>query len=523
MNKLRRSLGRMPSPVLAGGLVFLLAFGVFAATTNRLTGYEPETAAVAAGLVEEGHLWGIEDPALPTLQAEVQGKTEHHYARAGLLQPLLEAPFFAAGDFIDGHFGSSGADPYRLIFLWFYNPFIAAVAAAALFALVFLTRRSLRWAIAISVLFVLASLAWPYAKIGMETTFMAAGLISFSLAAWARIRTTWLPWALTGFAVGAAAACKPYAGVMAIPIAILLWPTWRALDRGTKLRLLAAAALPLLLWVAAIGWYNWFRFDSVKNFGYSESSLTLTMPLNVLGLLLSPGKGLLFYSPLVVLGAFGISTLWRRDRWLMASLIVFVALLTLIAGASTYWGDEVWGPRYVVPAAWTLLVPIAWWCDTEARRRMLMGVTVVAFGVQVVAVSAYYGQYVPVAQQLSGVQMYTERYGTDPEDLPFGIDPPRWVPQLSPLLVQGEGLVSSQVLERITGDGLTLTYHPFEGRSRSVDLSAPELRTQADFFWSMTLRTLAARITALLLLLLSLVSGYGLYQLARKELPARPT
>ncbi len=503
--------------MLAGGLVFLLAFGVFGATTNRLTGYEPETAAVAAGLVEEGRLWGVDDPALPTLQAEVQGKTAHHYARAGLLQPLLEAPLFEAGRFIDRHFSPGGPYPYRLIFLWFYNPLIAAVAAAALFAFVFLTRRSLRWAGATAVLFILASVTWPYAKIGMETTFMAAGIVSFALAAWARGRTTWLPWALTGFAVGAAAACKPYAGVVLIPIAILLWPSWRSLDRRSRLRLLIAATLPVLFWIAAIGWYNWFRFDSLTNFGYNESSLTLSMPLNVVGLLLSPGKGLIFYSPLVFLGALGIPRLWRHDRWLVASLLSFVALLTLIAGASTYWGDELWGPRYVVPAAWTLLVPIAWWCNTVVRKRVLIGVAVVAFAVQVVAVSAYYGQYEPVAQQLTGVQMYTERYGTSPEDLPFGIDPPRWIPELSPLLVQSEGLLSSEILERFGGDGLTLTYHPYEGRSRSVNLSQPGLRTEVDFFWSMMLRTLAARVAALLLLLLAVASGYGLLRLTRNE------
>lgn len=523
MSKLHPKLPSIPHPVLAAVLVFLLALGVFAATTNRLTGYEPETAAVAAGLVEEGHLWGVEDPALPTLKAEVSGRSGHYYGRAGLLQPLLEAPLFEVGHFIDGHFGAGGPYPYRLILLWFYNPLIAAVAAVALFAFIYLTRRSLRWAAALAVLFILASVAWPYAKIGMETTFMAAGLISFALAAWARMRTTWLPWTLTGFAVGAAAACKPYSGVIVIPIAILLWPSWRSLDGRTRLRLLIAAALPVLLWIAAIGWYNWSRFGSLTSFGYSESSLTLSMPLNVLGLLFSPGKGLIFYSPLVVLGALGGVRLWRQDRWLAASLISFVALLTFVAGASTYWGDELWGPRYVVPAAWALLVPIAWWCDSLVRKRVLVGVAVVAFAVQVVAVSAYYGQYVPVAQKLTGVQIYSERYGTTPEDLPFGIDPPRWIPELSPLLVQSEGLLSTEVLERLGGDGLTITYHPFEGRSRSANLSEPGLRTEADFFWSMMLRTFAARAAALLMLLLALGSSYGLYRLVRSERSARPT
>ena len=38
-----------------------MAFGLFAFTTQPLTGYEPETAAVVEGLVRDGHLWDKED------------------------------------------------------------------------------------------------------------------------------------------------------------------------------------------------------------------------------------------------------------------------------------------------------------------------------------------------------------------------------------------------------------------------------------------------------------------------------
>src|SRR6185503_15467606 len=104
-------------------------------------------------------------------------------------------------------------------------------------------------------------------------------------------------------------------------------------------------------------------------------ALTLSAPLNVVGLLVSPGKGLIFYSPLVILGALGLPRLWRQDRWTVLSLGSLLLLLTCIAGASRYWGDEVWGPRFLVAAAWTMLVPIAWWCDSALRRRVLVAVT----------------------------------------------------------------------------------------------------------------------------------------------------
>ena len=79
-----------------------------------------------------------------------------------------------------------------------------------------------------------------------------------------------------------------------------------------------AIGLPLLGWIAAIAWYNWFRFGSPTTPG-TPNPCYLTAPLNVLGLLFSPGKGLIFYSPLVVLGAIGLPRLWRRDRSLAAA------------------------------------------------------------------------------------------------------------------------------------------------------------------------------------------------------------
>src|SRR3954447_3068525 len=221
----------MPSSVKAGALVFVMAFALYSLTTFLLTGYDPETGAVAEGLVLEGHLADDESSPLP-LEAEIFGKDGQRYARTGLLQPLAMAPFYAAGRFVDSHFGPVFQSfPNAYSFLWFYNPFVAALAAVSIFALVLQTRRSLRWAAAIAVLFAVASIAWPYSKIGMETTFMAAMLAAFALAVWGRRSPSVLSWGLTGFATGAAVATKAYSAIAILPIAILLWPAFSALER----------------------------------------------------------------------------------------------------------------------------------------------------------------------------------------------------------------------------------------------------------------------------------------------------
>lgn len=498
----------MPRPLVAGILVFFMAFGLYAATTQQLTGYEPEVGAVTEGLVLEGHFWDVNEPAVP-LAANRPGKGGHLYARAGLLQPLLEAPFWEVGHLVDGHLGWDSL-PYRYIMLWFYNPFVAALAVVAMFALVYQTRRSLGWAAVIATLFAFASLAWPYAKIGMETTFMFTILATFALGVWARQRPSVLSWGLTGFAAGATIATKAYAGASLVAIAVLLWPTFMTLERRQRLRLTLAVCLPVLLWLAAVAWYNWSRFGSVTNFGEAESALTLSAPLNMLGLLFSPGKGLLLYSPLVVLGALGMPRLWRQDRSFAAALLCLLAVMTAVAGSTTYWGDETWGPRYIVPIAWTLLVPIAWWVDSLARRRILIWFTVVACSIQVISVGTQYAWYMPVVQRL-GAPVYTDRSkGVPYERIPYGLDPTRWIPQLSPLLLETENMVS-QGIHQLGGDGLTVTYDPFEGRSRSLNLSDPSLNAKLDFWWSATIDTLATHLIALFLFLVAFASGIGLW------------
>jgi hypothetical protein len=502
----------MPSSVKAGALVFVMAFALYSLTTFQLTGYDLETGAVAEGLVLEGHFADDESSPLP-LKADIVGKDGQYYARTGLLQPLLMAPFYAAGDFVDSHFGPVFQDfPNAYSFLWFFNPFMAALAAVSIFALVLQTRRSLRWAVAIAVLFTVASIAWPYSKIGMETTFMAAILVAFALAVWARRSPSVLSWGLTGFATGCAVATKAYSLVAVLPIAILLWPAFAALERRQQLRLAVAVCLPVLVWAGAVGFYNWSRFGSATEFGYGSTPWTKSAPLNVLGLLFSPGKGLLLYSPLIVLGALGLPRMWREDRSLTLALLAFFLSLTLISGASTYWGDEVWGPRYIVPASWALLVPIAWWAGTVTRQKVVAGVACLGILVQVLGVATQYTHYTDIVRGLSGVPIYQDRLGVDPEKIPYGNDPTRWIPELSALLVQGEGLLSSQVVERLSGDGLEVTYAPFEGRSRTVDLADPRYRMALDFWWiSPPRNAVLDRLLAAALLILAAAAAAGLY------------
>ena len=194
----------------------------------------------------------------------------------------------------------------------------------ALFALVFQTRRSLRWASAIAALFTVASIAWPYSKIGMETTFMSAILAAFALAVWARRSPSLLSWGLTGFATGAAVATKAYA---LVSVAADRDPALAGLPGARAAPEAAAGASPSACRCcsgsARSAGTTGRGSARATDFGYPDSPLTMSAPLNFLGLLFSPGKGLIFYSPLVVLGALGLPRMWREDRSLTLALLAF--------------------------------------------------------------------------------------------------------------------------------------------------------------------------------------------------------
>jgi len=113
---------------------------------------------------------------------------------------------------------------------------------------------------------------------------------------------------------------------------------------------------------------------------------------------------------------------------------------------------------------------------------------------------------------MTGVPIYRDRLGVDREKIPYGNDPTRWIPELSALLVQTEGLISSQIVDRLGGQGLEVTYAPFEGRSRTVNLSDPRWKMPLDFWWyPPPEHKWLARGLALIVLALAVAAAGGLY------------
>ena len=142
---------------------------------------------------------------------------------------------------------------------------------------------------------------------------------------------------------------RPLEGSMLVPaVVILLW--WRNRQ-----------ALPVVIqcaaWVGAVAataLFNWARYGSPLNFGYADSQLAWTTPIwiGLPGAVVSPGRGVLWEFPALVLAALGIALLWRNRQRLEAIVLAGLPILLLFE-ASQYndWvGGWDWGFRFFQPA-----------------------------------------------------------------------------------------------------------------------------------------------------------------------------
>jgi hypothetical protein len=344
---------------------------------------------------------------------------------------------------------------------------------------------SRRWALAMAALFAAGGLAWPYSKIGIESVLMTAFVITlYGVVRAARSERLW-PWALAGFGAGAALADKPY-GVLAVgAVLAYLIPTLRAAPAAERVRRVAALGVPLVLWGVGFGLFNWTRTGSFLDTGRNSPELTLAAPLNFVGFLVSPGKGLIFYSPLVVLGALGLPGMYKRDRRLTLSITAAFVLGIAVVATLRFWSDETWGPRYIVWVAWLLLLPIPFWAVTRRRRQVLAGVAALAVGVQFLAVVAPNNLIVFAGPDVTGYRVFVRLSPGHPVVVPYGRDPPRWIPELSPLLLQAK-VVLSKASMAVGGPPVTTAYRPYEGRAHAVTLDQEHLERYGFgrvFFW----------------------------------------
>jgi hypothetical protein len=311
------------------------------------------------------------------------------YSRKGLGMTLLAVPLVWLASFWPG----VGAAQAALLL----NPLLTAVTGALLFR----AGRRLGWrrrtSVAVALIFGLATLAWPYTQTlfsdpvcGFGLAAGAYGLLSYSQTARKRylvlgalawgvaylarvVNLVTLPIFLAALAAAIFAAEATGAGDL--PRAERPASTGDAVRRLFLVhwRPLVSYLIPVVLVGVISLWWNWARYGSLWDSGYVESErFDGVWWAGVFGLLVGPGRGLLWYSPALALAAFGVPWFWRRARVGLYVCAAIVLVYVLLYGKWYMWhGGYSWGPRFLVPALpfLALLIGPAWeaWMVEDRR------------------------------------------------------------------------------------------------------------------------------------------------------------
>lgn len=128
-------------------------------------------------------------------------------------------------------------------------------------------------------------------------------------------------------------------------------------------------------------WWNGVRFGSIWESGYVDSeSFTAPWLFGIGGLLMGPARGFFWYSPILLLGFWGVRWFWQQARWFILSIAAISLIYLLLYGKWYMWhGGYSWGPRFLVPLVplLAILVGPAWERFVEERQWGAMGRLVV--------------------------------------------------------------------------------------------------------------------------------------------------
>jgi uncharacterized membrane protein YgcG len=234
--------------------------------------------------------------------------------------------------------------------------------------------------------------------------------------------------------------------IIVIPgfIVYFIFSSRKSNSKKSLISFLIALAIVLFF----MGLVNYWRFGSFTEFGYGSYFGTLSYNRSwtgLIGLLASPGKGLLLYFPPVILLPIALKYMYKENKGLFFLIIYVIIVHWLYFGTiddtdSRYWSGAIaWGPRYMIPvlpfialALGTLLVHLK--SATLFLKISLITLCVAAFVIN-----------------LSGILVWSEYgviYGWTNQELykvQDALNAMTWNPNYSPIILHVKILIDDYV------------------------------------------------------------------------------
>jgi len=296
-----------------------------------------------------------------------------YVAVVGIGQSIVASPFYvisrAGAQVLPGKY----RDSFVRTGTMFTNSVVLGLLAVAVALLALELTSSFRAAWAVGIAYALGTYALPHSKTFFTELSSALFLTVAVLAAIRCTRRASMAAAvLCGFCAGfgvlmraSSAMFVPMIGLWLAVEAVRRWG-WRATGRYV-LAFGTGGLLPL----AAFLFFNWWRFGSPTDIGYSKLPQSFPLQDGLYNHFFTPGKSMFLFAPIIVVGFAGmIVGLFRHTAPMLLIVGVVGANLVFFSRVPFWAGDATWGARYqqiVLPLMCVPAVVLAgrrWWAPT---------------------------------------------------------------------------------------------------------------------------------------------------------------
>jgi hypothetical protein len=289
---------------------------------------------------------------------ETYGQTSTGY---GIGQPLCGIPAYGIDRFLERLFHYR--ETLDITLLTITNAIVTAFLVVFVFNFVLLMTQNLAAAHATAGLFAITTLFLPYSKTFLSEPLSALCFFaSFHyLVCYVKGRDrSFLLWSALVFAYGV---LTRFSAILFLPLYVAyLAASLFAADRKLEKEHVGAALAFLFPSLVAIGinlCLNLFLRGSLMRTAYEGSDFTTSIWVGAYGLLLSVGRGLFVYNPILLVALCFFPLFYRENRReALFTIVFFVASLYLYGKFWTWHAGWTLGSRFLLPVIPFLFLPI---------------------------------------------------------------------------------------------------------------------------------------------------------------------
>lgn len=443
-----------------GMVTFLITEGMALKQTAQLDPEIPSISNTSIPVMINGFLhWEVQNNKVITGKyyewVSMSSPIEPVYTSRALLLPAVSVPFYFLSTILS-------VNPVSLI-AFSVNSIIIALTGLVIFCFTLDLYDSRRTAFILGLIFMGCTFILPYNTSLFPQPLQALCIVSGVFFLYkarhnrpsficlftrgvntAHARTAYFYCGLAGLFLGLSIFASPTSGLY-LPAFVICSIIF--LRHNKKLILCFLLTLGALLILAGI--LNYLRFGSFSEFGYGSQYGSLSLNtgwIGLPGLLLSPGKGLLFYFPPIILLPLAIIFSFRRNIGLSFITIYILGVAWLYFGTinindmSRFWSGAIaWGPRYLIPTLPLVVIMLGGLLKYPRKPKTKLFVNIFL-------VSTCVAGFVV---NLGGVLVWTEYgliYGFENEKLGSGAEEiTTWDPKYSPIVLHMKMLYEDYV------------------------------------------------------------------------------